>query len=234
MINYKVCILAAGKGSRMADFSKHFNKVLLPVQGKPAISHIIEKFPEDLEIVIASGYKADGLKTFSETAYPNRHLTFVNVDPFEGEGSGPGYSLFYCRNHLQSPFISVAGDTLVMENIPAPDSNWLGVAGIQDTSRFCSVKVKQDRVIRIDDKVKTNNEYAYIGLFGVKNYEHFWNSFENNKKIIQGEIQVSNGLLSLLKKDLRIKKFTWFDTGTPNSYAHALENYPLGSSYQGN
>ena len=55
--NYKVCILAGGIGSRMGEFSKTFNKAMIPVQGKPSICHIIEKFPEDVEIVVIVGYK---------------------------------------------------------------------------------------------------------------------------------------------------------------------------------
>ena len=57
MKNYKVCILTAGTGSRMGEFSEYFNKALIPVQGKPTICHIIEYFPENVEIVIAAGYK---------------------------------------------------------------------------------------------------------------------------------------------------------------------------------
>ena len=58
-MNYKVCILAAGVGSRMGDLSKHVNKAILPVKFKAVISYIVEKFPEDVEIVVAVGHKKD-------------------------------------------------------------------------------------------------------------------------------------------------------------------------------
>ncbi len=232
-MDYKVCILAAGVGSRMGEFSENLNKVLLPLKGKPAICHIIEKFSEDIEIVIAVGYKKKSLVCYLKNAYPNRKLTFVSVDPYLGEGSGPGFSLFSCKDHLQCPFIHVAGDTLVKENIDVPDLNWIGVSEIEDTQRFCSVKTEKDRVVRIDDKIKTNNKYAYIGLIGIWDWEAFWDSLGNNSKVIDGEIQVSNGINVLLNKNLSIKKFTWFDTGTPNAYEHAQKNYPNGEGYSG-
>ena len=43
-MNSKVCILAAGNGTRMGHYSKVINKALLPINKKAVISHIIEKF----------------------------------------------------------------------------------------------------------------------------------------------------------------------------------------------
>ena len=44
-----VCILTAGKGSRVGKISEYLNKSLLPINKKAAISWIIEKFPKDTE-----------------------------------------------------------------------------------------------------------------------------------------------------------------------------------------
>ena len=58
MKDYKVCILAAGVGSRIGDVTNNINKALLPVNFKAVISYIIEKFPKNIEIVIAVGIPA--------------------------------------------------------------------------------------------------------------------------------------------------------------------------------
>lgn len=230
---YKVCILAAGSGGRMGDFVKYFNKAFLPVKGKPTICHIIEKIPENIEIVIALGYKKESLKAYLETAYPPRKFTFVEVDKYKGEGTGPGYSLLQCKDHLQCPFIYESVDTLFRENLPEPDKNWFGVAKVLNTKRFSSVKVENGKIVRIDDKVETNNKYAFIGLAGIYDYEYFWNTLEKNKRLVGGEIQVSNGFIFLIEKDLYPKIFTWFDTGTPKAYSYTIKNYPNGPSYGG-
>ena len=78
-----------------------------------------------------------------------------------------------------------------------------------------------------------NNFIDFIGLEGVKDYETFWNALELDKKLISGEIQVSNGFKALIEKDLLSKTFTWFDTGTPESYSYILKNYPHGWGYNG-
>ena len=54
MENYKVCILAAGIGSR--SFDPNINKSLLPLDGKAVISNIINKFDQNQKFVIALGY----------------------------------------------------------------------------------------------------------------------------------------------------------------------------------
>ena len=51
-----LCILAAGIGSRLENFSEHINKGLLPLDNKAIISHLIYKIPEDYEIVVVLGY----------------------------------------------------------------------------------------------------------------------------------------------------------------------------------
>lgn len=231
--NYKVVIPAAGAGSRMAGFSEQFNKVLIPVKGKPVIGHIIEKFPESVEIVIAVGYKKEGVVEYLRNAYPERKLTFVDVGKFEGSGSGPGYSLLQCKEHLLCPFIQFAGDTLIHENVPKPDSNWFGLAAVPNTERFCSAKVENGKVVRIDDKIRVEGNLAFIGLAGVKDYEIFWDKLAENKQLIGGEIQLSNGFISLVDKEMEAKTFTWFDTGTPEAYSYTLKNYPHGPGYSG-
>jgi len=234
MENYKVCILAGGIGSRMGDFSKTFNKALIPVQGKPSICHIIEKFPEDIEILVIVGYKKETIIDYLNHAYPKRKFTFFEVEKHSGLGAGPGYAILECKHLLQCPFIFISADTLVKEDIPVPNENWFGIAEVDDTSRFCSANINENNMIsKIDDKIKCENKYAFIGLAGVKDYLAFIGALENDKTLIKGEIQVSNGFKSLMNIGMKGVVFTWFDTGDQNSYRHALENYPNGEGYRG-
>lgn len=223
-MNYKVCILTAGSGTRMGELSKNINKAVLPINFKAVISHIVEKFPTKVEFVIAVGYKKETVIDYLSLAYPDRKFTFVEVDKFTGPGTGPGYSLLCCKNYLQSPFIFYAADALVLEEIPVPDKNWFGVAEVNETESYCTAKIKDNLVTQLDDKVKSDNKFAFIGLAGVKDYKIFFEALENNKEIIGGEIQVSNGFAKLIENKLFSTSFTWFDTGT-------IENYKETNKY---
>ena len=93
----KISILAAGKGARMGTYSKKINKSLLPIENKAAISHIIELFHETDEFVIGLGYLGYQVKDYLRAAHPNIKFQFVNIKNFDGNGSGPGFSLLKCK-----------------------------------------------------------------------------------------------------------------------------------------
>ena len=219
MKKYKVCILAAGVGSRMGSLTQHVNKALLPINFKAVISHIIEKFDKDIEIVIAVGHKKETVIDYLDLAHPDRKIDIVEVDKYVGPGTGPGYSLLACKKLLQMPFIFYAADTIVLENIPPLEKNWFGISPVKKPEQYCTVQIKDNLVVQIDDKVSTNNKFAFIGLAGVKDYKIFFESLENNKEPISGEIQVSNGFKSLLERNLEPVGFTWFDTGTLENFS---------------
>lgn len=227
-MNYKVCILAAGAGIRMGEISNSVNKAILPVNNKGVISYIIEKFPSEVEIVIAVGHKKETIIDYLSLAHPEKKITFVEIDRYLGPGTGPGYSLFQCRNYLQCPFIFFAADTIVIEDVPPPDKNWFGIAPVKETERFCTVKIRNNLIYQIDDKIKCDNKYAFIGLAGIYDYQEFFDALEKNKEIISGEIQVSNGFKKLIEKQLLPIGFTWFDTGSLENYTETNKNFSGG------
>jgi len=230
-MEYKVCILAAGAGTRMGELSNHINKAILPVNFKAVISHIVEKFPVNVEIVIAVGHKKETVTDYLMLAYPERKFVFVEVDKIIGPGTGPGYSLLQCKKHLQCPFIFFAADTIVLEEVPVPDHNWFGIAPVKETEPYCTVRIKNNLIYQLDDKTKNDNKFAFIGLAGVKDYAVFFDSLETNKVAAGGEIQVSNGFNSLIDKKLVPVGFTWFDTGTPQNYLETGKNFSQESKF---
>src|SRR3989338_156690 len=112
MENYKICILAAGVGSRMGALSENISKAVLPVNFKGVISYIIEKFPKEIECVIAVVHKKETVIDYLAIAHPERKFTFVEIDKYIGPGSGPGYSLLQCKDQLQCSFILCTADTI--------------------------------------------------------------------------------------------------------------------------
>lgn len=226
--DYKACILAAGRGTRMEALAKGTHKALLPIGGKAILSHIVESFPEEVELVLAVGYKKELIAGHLEENYPERKTTLVEVDNFDGPGSGPGYSMLKCKSHLQCPFILDAADTLVEERIPPPDHDWLGVSGIEpsETAGYCTARVEGGMVVKLEDKVLNSNRYAYIGLSGINSYGVFWESLQKRDFLVENEYQVVNGLLGIVEKARpRAAEFTWYDTGTGKNYLRAAEKF---------
>lgn len=213
----------------MGGISEYVNKALLPVNFKAVISYIVEKFPENVEIIIAVGHEKESLKDYLTLIYPNRKITYVEIDKYLGPGTGPGYSLFKCKEHLQCPFIFSTADTIVLEEIPEPRENWYGIAPVKDTENYCTVKIKNNLICQLDDKLKTDNKYAFIGLAGIYDYELFFDALDKNRDLIGGEIQTSNGFKRLIERKLVPAHFTWFDTGNMEGYVKANESFSGGN-----
>lgn len=232
-MEYKVCILAAGMNKDVSA-AKDFHVALLPIGEKSAITKIIEKFPKEIEIVIAAGYNAQLIKDFVGMAHDNRKITIVEIPDWSAPGSGPGKSLLACKDYLGCPFIFTAADTVVSDQILEPTENWVGVSQVSDSTPYCMADVENDFVINFFDKVdtptllKTCKNYktilnnAFIGMAGVHDYETFWEGLELNQGLINKEYQVSNGLSELIRKGIRaIPFFNWFDIGKEAGYNFA-------------
>lgn len=226
-MSYRVVIPTAGIGSRLEKLTKHLNKSLVSISHQPILSHIIEQFPKTCEFVIALGYKGTLVKDFLGMAYPDRIFYFVNVDPYEGKGSGLSYSLLCCKKYLQQPFVFTSCDTIVKEPIPNPNHNWMGYAYSKDLSPYRTIEVSAEHVIDIQEKGEDDSKdhQAYIGLAGVHDYLNFWEGMKKGKKtaIDRGETW---GLIEVLKKNkIKSYKFTWLDTGNLKALAQANKTY---------
>ena len=218
----KICILTAGKGSRMGPLDKDINKALLPVKDKAIISHIIEFFSPDDEFVIGLGYLGEQVKDYLTIAHPEKIIHYVNIENFEGVGSGPGYSLLCCKEFLQEPFYFVPCDGIFEGDLKsAPNGNWVGTKQVrnEESENYCNLSIKDGIVVEIKDKEKCSEDYvAFTGILYVKNFEEFWNSLEDTS-IVKGEHQISNGFRGLMEgPGLFGVEMNWTDLGELEKY----------------
>ena len=231
MASSPVCILTAGKGTRMGALGLNLNKALHPIDGKAIISHIIGKFPEDAEFVIGVGYLGEQVRTYLEIAHADRKFTFSPVDNFDGPGSGPGYSLICCKEHLQKPFYFVSCDTLWDNELDWETAeNWLGVARVSpvESRSYCNVKVVGGQIVEIRDKayVEDDSFQAFVGLCHIHEYSAFWAALENDGSTIAGEHQISNGIKALVGTSRTLAKAVeWTDVGDAEKYRKTVGRY---------
>jgi len=230
-----VCILTAGRGTRM--YQPNMNKALLPVGKKAIITRIIEKFPEKTEFIVAVGHLKEQVKSYLTLAHPKTKFTFVDVDKYEGKGSGPGYSLSCCEKHLRRAFYFITCDTLWDEDLPDCKQNWMAGKPIPSeiSERFCNMVCQDGRVRNLYDKVKViGSPIAWAGFSFVKSYDIFWESLNNSDAEINGEIQLSNGFSGLVQRAKTVKYIEmndWVDVGTLDNYhnyCRKFEEYDFG------
>ncbi len=204
----KVCILAAGRASRVGGDT---HKALLPINDKAVISHIIEKFPLQTEFVVAVGYQSLEIAEYCQAAHPGRSFTFVEINPYEGANTGPGVSLWECRQYLQEPFYLTTSDCLVDETIPNAEVDWVGVAPTNTPAQFATVLTKCGFVDDWANKSANGFDWAYIGLAHIQSWQTFWSEI-NGKPLVENVDYFKN------IEGMTAQPFTWRDTGTYENY----------------
>ena len=216
-MNYTVFIPTAGIGSRLGDETRNINKSLVAANNKPIISHQISLFPSDTNFVIALGHKGNLVKEFLNLTYPKYKFSFVNVNPYEGKGSGLGFTLVSCKKYLMRPFIFMSCDTLVTKKIPPPDHDWMFYSNVKNISEYRSLEVKKGIITNIFEKGRSDKKLkAYTGLAGIYSYDQFWSEMLNGgKKVIeQGE---SYALRKMIDNQIKAIHSPWFDSGNQDS-----------------
>jgi len=236
-MKYKVCIQAAGVGSRLT-LGNGLHKALIPINNKSTLSRIIDLFPKKTSFVIIVGYEKNQIISFMKVKYPTLDVEYVEVKKFKGKGSGPGYSLLKAKKYLQEPFIFMACDTIVFKRPPLPTKNWIGVSPTKKTKDYLIIESDNNFMSKFFEKksidyINKNSEgyknntkgifNAFIGLAGISDYNLFWQGLSQNETLHKNERQVSNGFNAILKKNnpIEILDFKWIDTGSDESYSSA-------------
>lgn len=210
-----VLVLAAGLGTRLGDLTKYTNKALIPIADRAAISYIIDQFPVDYDLVIATGYKADVVEEYCKLVYPIRNITFVYIPEYET--TGPGHSALACKQYLQRPFYLTTADCIVNKgSVPILDGDWLAVNERHNSNQYSTVKASSGKVRAFKNKSDDAYMYAFCGLAGISDYKTFWNELENN---YDGEV-VSAFYNPQQYVDLQIRRINWIDTGNPEALKH--------------
>jgi dTDP-glucose pyrophosphorylase len=216
-MSFKVVITTSGIGSRLGEFTKYTNKSLLRIGSKPAISYIIENYPNDTSFVITLGYFGQQVREFLEIAYPHHSFEFVTVDQYEGGRSSLLYSLSQAKHFLQEPFIFHASDTIVLDKIPPPSKNWNGGFRGKGSSNYASFDVLGGKVSAVYEKGNLAPDLLHIGLVGIFDFSLFWELADKalHKKNYAGSLGDVDVLIQMVQEvDFDGIKFErWLDIG---------------------
>lgn len=108
-LDAQVVIMAGGKGERLHPFTTILPKPLIPVQGKPIIEIIIDRFKEFSvkEFHICLNYKSKMVKSYFE----DKDMKYSYI--FEQKPLGTAGALKLLQGRLKSPFILTNCDIII-------------------------------------------------------------------------------------------------------------------------
>jgi len=188
MVGYKVLLTTSGIGSRLGNLTKFTNKSLVRIGDKPVISHIIESYPQDVEIVVTLGHYGSHVRQYLTLAHADRKIQYVEVDNYVGEGSSLLYSISLCEEYLQTPFVFHACDTILPKNyIGDLDffSNWsIGGSG-ENSQSYRTINSVNGKIASINEKGEQNFDYVYVGVSGIYDYQEFWKICNDTLKTVK-------------------------------------------------
>ena len=223
----KVLIPTAGIGSRLGDITQHINKAMLPIGSRPVISHIIDSYPAGTEFIVALGFRGTYIREYLDLVYPKVKFNFVEVDNFDGPGSGLGYTLKQCKPYIDGPFYFHANDTIVLDGRMgeerSADTMFLHAAS-PDPKKYRTVSFndKDNHVVKIYDKTDEhlNGIYNYIGLAYIKDYKAF-REYLDSMSVRIGESDYFIRRISEKKAVMADMVDRWYDIGNIEQFRQA-------------
>ena len=131
-----VVIMAGGKGVRLEPFTNVLPKPLIPINEKPVIEHIIERFNKNKisNFFITLSYKSKILKAFFQETKPEFKLSFI--DEPKPLGTAGGLSLLVGK--IKKPFIVTNCDTII--NVDFDDLMSFHISNNNDITLVASSK----------------------------------------------------------------------------------------------
>lgn len=114
MREVEAIILAGGYGRRMGSLTERTQKCLLPIDGKPALGHVIDALVaafDSVDLKIGTDYRREDVEAFVEGYKPRTRVKTTYVPHEEGE---EGWEIYGgMRDYMNGgPFIAAPGDII--------------------------------------------------------------------------------------------------------------------------
>ena len=229
MANFKLLLPCAGTGSRLQTLTQSRNKALITLGTLPVICHILKQFADDVEVIVPLGFNGDHVRQVLLSIFPNKKIQFINVENFEGPGSGLGHTLSVAQAELQCPFIFIPNDTIIdfsdLDHLQVLSKDW--VAYYKKTNgdsvpkdEYRTLEISENIVSQINPKGFSSNN-IYLGVAGINDYRTFWENMKDPRSVEIGEAFGLNGM----KRVVACQISKWYDTGNLQSLAKAKKDF---------
>jgi glucose-1-phosphate thymidylyltransferase len=219
----KVIIPVAGIGTRLRPHTHTQPKALVPVAGKPILSHIVDNLIEAGldDFILVIGYLGDKIESYVKSKYPAIKVRFVIQEPREGIG----HAIWLCKDFVGNDEILIAlGDTIFdidLKSVIEQPYSSLGIKKVDDPRHFGAVELDSEGfILKVVEKPKIpKSNLALVGLYKIKESKMLMDALDYNIKNnihTQNEFHLTDGIMKMIEAKIKIKTFpveNWYDCG---------------------
>ncbi|MBI2573050.1 NTP transferase domain-containing protein [Candidatus Woesearchaeota archaeon] len=220
--NMKVVILAAGKGTRLAPLTDTLAKVLVPINGKPFLSYVLDNLIAAgyKEIAIVVGYRKEQIIDFVMRQYKAPTLvsfTFLEQQEQKGTGDALRCAKTFCG---RDSFVVVGGDGLLsIEDFKRLNHNdgFCYIMGkvVDEPERYGILDVKNGFLEHVVEKPREFiGNLASAGVYTFTS--EIWDTLDGLQPSQRGEFELTDSI-NILAKRKKVKVLTihdyWLDLG---------------------
>jgi glucose-1-phosphate thymidylyltransferase len=221
----KVIIPVAGIGSRLRPHTHTQPKALVPVAGKPILSHIIDNLINAgiTDFIFILGYLGDKIESYVNTTYPDIQTTFIVQAPREGTGQ----AVWLAKNFIseKDDIVIALGDTVFdidLKEIISQKESSLGVKKVEDPRNFGVVESGEDGFIKsvVEKPFIPKSNLALVGLYRIKEARQLMEALDDNIRNnvrTHDEFHLTDGINKLVRDGVKMKTFSvenWYDCGS--------------------
>ena len=227
----KAIILCGGEGTRFRPITYEIPKALIPVRGKPIVSHIMDLLKKYRinDIYLSVGYLKERIReTFGDGSKLGLNIQYVEED----KPLGTAGFLKLIEDEMDSSFIVSNGDELKDINIDEmyrihKNNNALitiALTSVSDPSAYGVARLDGNKILEFVEKPKKGQEPSNLINAGFYIIEP-----DVIKMIPKGFSMFERDIFPRVAKMDRLYGYAfggqWFDIGTPERYEIALKKW---------
>ncbi|MFQ6013485.1 MAG: bifunctional sugar-1-phosphate nucleotidylyltransferase/acetyltransferase [Thermoplasmata archaeon] len=219
----KAFLLAAGEGSRMRPLTANRPKPLLPVAGKPFLSHVLERLQAAgiASSVVLLGWRGRLLKDHFARGDGGMELAYVEQEPLEGTAA----AIALAEGHVESRFLCLNGDVIfdardlkeMLREHGEGKRPVVAVAKSERPERFGTVTLQDDCLVAVEEKpAKAASPWVNAGMYLFN--DDIFGLIRKTRRSPRGEYEITETLKLLLERGEvvahRLQR-PWLDVGYP-------------------
>ncbi len=219
-------ILAGGFGTRLKHIVSDVPKPMAPINNKPFLMHILDylKKYNCTKVIMAVGYKSISIKEYFGNSYSGIEIVYSDEDNPLGTGGAIKKALM---NTDEEEIFILNGDTFFNCNLnemriiheSSSCDITIAVKRMNDYSRYGSVVIKKNRIIKFVEKQKTNEGLINAGIYLID--KKFFEKIEEIKFSFE-QIILESHLYSMCAYE---SNGYFIDIGVPEDYYKAQKDF---------